>query len=111
MKRIKFSEIKKILAVNSIEAVSNLPDNESFLSLRSISKSTVNDLSFFSNIKYLDDLKNIEAKACLINKKYIDFLPKNCHPIIVSDPYYALALISNIFNSEVLNSNGIISKK
>ena len=110
MKRIKFSEIKKILAVNSIEAISDLPDNESFLSLRSISKSTDNDLSFFSNIKYLDDLKNIQAKACLINKKYIDLLPKNCHPIIVNDPYYALALISNIFNNEALNSNGIISK-
>ena len=30
-----------------------------------------------------------------------NYLPKNCEPIIVKDPYLALALISNLFNDEV----------
>ena len=68
------------------------------------------DLSFFSNQRYLDSLKNIKAKACLIENKYKAHLPKNCEPIIVKDPYLALALISNLQSEDSFKSNGILSK-
>ncbi len=109
-KKIKFIDIKNILKKNSLEVRSKISDNENFLKLKSITNSSINDLSFFSNIKYLNDLKNIKAKACLIEEKYIKFLPENCEPIVVSDTYLALALISNLFNDEIVNSNGVISK-
>ena len=110
MKKIKYIEIKELLEKNSLEVKSTIPDEQIFLSLKTITNSSENDLSFFSNIKYLNDLKKIKAKACLINKKYINFLPNNCYPIIVKDPYLALAFVSNLFNDEVIKSNGIISK-
>ena len=110
-KKIKFIDIKNILKKNSLEVRSKISDNENFLKLKSITNSSINDLSFFSNIKYLNDLKNIKAKACLIEEKYIKFLPENCEPIVVSDTYLALALISNLFNDEIVNSNGVISKQ
>ena len=110
-KKIKFKDIKNILKKNSLEVYSKITDNENFLKLKSITNSSINDLSFFSNIKYLNDLKNIKAKACLIEEKYIKFLPKNCEPIVVNDTYLALALISNLFNDEIVNSNGVISKQ
>ncbi len=109
MKKIKYKEIKEILKKNSLEVESNISDEEIFLSLKSISNSSENDLSFFSNIRYLNVLKKIKAKACLIEEKFINYLPDNCYPIIVIDPYLALAFVSNLFNSEVLKSNGIIS--
>ena len=109
MKTIRYIEIKKILEVNSIEVKSNISDNESFSSIKTLSNSKSNDLSFFSNLKYLNDLKKNKAKACLIEDKFLEYLPKDCEPIIVKDPYLALALISNIFNEEQVNSNGIIS--
>ncbi len=108
--QIKYSEIKNILEKNSLEVNSKIPKNETFFNIKTISNSSKDDLSFFSNQKYLKDLKKINAKACLIEEKFIKFLPKNCVPIIVKDPYLALALISNIFNKENLISNGIISK-
>ena len=110
MKKIKYIDIKKILEENSIEITSDIPDNEIFLSIKTAKNSTNKDLSFFSNIKYLNDLKNTDAKACLIENKFINYLPKNCEPIIISDSYLALALVSNLFNDEVIKSNGIISK-
>ena len=110
MKKIKYIEIKELLEKNSLEVKSTIPDEQIFLSLKTITNSSENDLSFFSNIKYLNDLKKIKAKACLINKKYINYLPNNCYPIIVKDPYLALAFVSNLFNDEVIKSNGIISK-
>ena len=110
MKKIKYIEIKELLEKNSLKVKSTIPDEQIFLSLKTISNSSENDLSFFSNIKYLNDLKKIKAKACLIDEKYINYLPNNCYPIIVKDPYLALAFVSNLFNDEVIKSNGIISK-
>ena len=110
MKKINYLEIKEILEKNSLEVNSKISDEEIFFSLKTISNSSDNDLSFFSNIRYLNDLKKIRAKACLIEQKYINYLPKNCRPIIVEDPYLALAFVSNLFNDEKIQSNGIISK-
>ena len=109
MKKIKYIEIKEILEKNSLEVSSELSEEEIFSNLKTISNSSENDLSFFSNIRYLNDLKKIKAKACLIEEKFISYLPKNCYPIIVKDPYLALAFVSNLFNSEIFVSNGIVS--
>ena len=109
MRKIKYKDIKEVLDKNSLEVKSKISDHETFLSINTISNSSYNDLSFFSNIRYLNDLKEIKAKACLIEQKYINYLPNNCFPIIVKDPYLALAVLSNLFNDEVFKSNGIIS--
>ena len=110
LKKIKFIDIKNILEKNSIKLISNISDDEIFLSIKTILNSTNKDISFFSNLKYLNDLKSIKAIACLIEDKYENLLPNNCKPIIVSDPYFALAVITNIFNKEDFKSNGVISK-
>ena len=82
-----------------------------FSSIKTISNASDKDLSFFSNQRYLDSLKNIKAKACLIENKYKEHLPKNCEPIIVKDPYLALALISNLFLMMIiLNQMVLLSK-
>ena len=110
MNNIKFIEIVEFLESRSIAFNSKLSKNTIFASIKTISNSSSDDLSFFTNIRYLNDLKNLKAKACIIESKYITYLPKNCVPIIVEDPYLVLALISNIFNNESFKSNGTLSK-
>ena len=110
MKKIKYKEIKELLNKHSLEIFSNISDDEIFSSVKTISNASDKDLSFFSNLRYLDSLKNIKAKACLIENKYKEHLPKNCEPIIVKDPYLALALISNLQSEDSFKSNGILSK-
>ncbi len=110
MKKIKFKEIKELLNKNSIEVFSNISDDEIFSGVKTISNASDKDLSFFSNQRYLDSLKNIKAKACIIENQYKEHLPKNCEPIIVKEPYLALALISNIQSEDSFKSNGILSK-
>ncbi len=111
MKIIKYKYIKDLLVKNSIEVNSKISDDEKFLSIKTISNASNNDLSFFSNSKYLNDLKKTKAKACLVENTYIKYLPKSCMPIVLNDPYLGLALISNLFNDQNLSSNGLISKK
>ena len=111
MNTIKYKDIKKLLIENSLELDSNISDEEVFLSIKTIANSSENDLSFFTNSKYLNDLKQTKAKACLIEIQFKKYLPIHCKPIVLEDPYSALALISNLFNDQNFKSNGIISNK
>ena len=107
--KISFAIIKDFLKNNSIELETTLDLKAIFNSINSIKNSTSEDLTFFHNSKYLNQLKETGAKACLIQKKYISYLNKKCIPIIVDDPYLCYAHISNLFFPSI-TSNGIIDK-
>ena len=110
MSKIKYSEIVENLTKLSIEVNSEVDSEETFTKINTIQNSKKNDLTFFSNIKYKNDLINISAKACLIKEEFINFLPENCKPIIVKDPYLALASLSKLFSKKINISTGKISK-
>ena len=110
MKKIKYIEIVNTLKEESIYVSSKFNNNDFFNSIKPVSTARDNDLSFFANVKYLNSLKNTKAKACLINEKYVQYIPKTCTPIIVEDPYLVFAILSNIFFSEIKKSTGKISK-
>ena len=109
MRQIKYSQIVNILKLNQIDVQSNIDSNSVFLGIKSLSQASINDLSFFSNLKYLNDLKLTKAKACIISKKFKDHLPSNCEPIIVDDPYLVLAYVIEILENKKIQSNGVIS--
>ncbi len=109
LNKISYLEIKNCFEKNKLYFSSKLSDDDFFLALKSIYIAGSNDLTFFSNNSSITLLKNLRAKACLINKKYIDMVPKNTVSIIVDDPYKAFAIVSNLFSNEDL-SNGEISK-
>ncbi len=111
MKKIKYCDIKNCFRKNLIEVKSNLNDEVFFLGIKSILNSTSDDLSFFSNIKYIESLKKTNSKACLIQKDYTKYLPNNCEPIIVKDPYFAFASLTHLFSNQNNQSNGTISKE
>ncbi len=110
MKTIKYSDIVIKLNQNLIEVKSDIDDDEKFSGINSILNAQKEDISFFSNIKYVDNLKICKAKACIINSNYIKYLPDNCKPIIVQDPYLAFACLTELFNILTIKSNGIISE-
>jgi len=51
------------------------------------------DVTFFNNIKYLDELTATRAGACLVAREYADKLPATTVPLIVPQPYEAFAAI------------------
>ncbi len=110
MNKIRYLDIVNQLKKNSIEIESNIDSEFIFSGINTLLKSRTNDLTFFSNTKYIQDLKKCKAKACLIEYKYSHCLPEKCTPIITNDPYLALAFISELFNNQKSFSNGTISK-
>ena len=65
LNKIKYIEIKDILKKYKLEVESNFSDEEEFLNLKTIANSLDNDLSFFSNIRYLNDLKKNKSQGLL----------------------------------------------
>ncbi len=64
-----------------------------------------NQLSFFHSTKYLNALKNTKAGAVLLEKEYIEYLPKGSIALITDEPYLKLALASSLFAHKLSNSS------
>lgn len=60
------------------------------------------DLSFFQNVKYLEQFKNTKASACIISEKFIDKAPAGVALLISENPYYSYAIITQrLFHQKV----------
>lgn len=55
------------------------------------------EITFFDNVKYIEDLKKTKASYCLIKDKYTEFLNKNCTPLISDEPLLDFILIASTF--------------
>lgn len=53
-------------------------------------------ISFYNGgFEYLDDVKSTRIRACFIKKEHVDILPSSVIPMIVRDPYLAIAQTVN----------------
>ena len=108
-KKISYLDIKNLLISYNINPISDLKNNDLFTSFNSINNANNTELTFFNDTSQLKVLQNTRAKACLINKKDIEQLPKSTVPILVENTYKSFAILSNLFSSTI-ESNGIISE-
>ena len=84
IKNTIFSKKKKF-PNNKIKNVSNLLDSKK------------SDITFFENVKYINDLKNTKASFCFIKEKHVSQLKSNCIPITSEQPLLDFIIISKLF--------------
>ncbi|HAT6978783.1 TPA: UDP-3-O-(3-hydroxymyristoyl)glucosamine N-acyltransferase [Legionella pneumophila] len=65
--------------------------------LAKISEATINDLVMLHQKKYVKELKNTAARACIIGPDYVKFAPDYMYLLIHPNPYKAFALIAQAF--------------
>jgi len=92
-----FEDLKNFFKDHSFSLISDISDNQILNGIGSLLNSNNQQLTFFNNVKYVNDLCKTRALGCFILKEYINLLPKNCKPIIVNDPYKSFALSTNFF--------------
>ena len=51
------------------------------------------DLCYMDNRKYLDDLKNTKARACLVSPRFSEFVPAGTFQFVTPDPYRIYCLV------------------
>lgn len=74
-----------------------------------IGQANDNDLTFLSNAKYINDLKNTKAKACIIHAKHLSKLPKTALALLSENPYASYAQIASALHT-TNNNDGKISQ-
>ena len=65
--------------------------------LATLASATSGDLSFFSNLKYLSELKATKASAVLIDETALEACPT--HAIVLENPYLAFARVATLFDT------------
>ena len=60
------------------------------------------EISFFDNKRYLNDLKNTKAKAVFIAEEFVKYLPQNTAAIICENPYLAMAKATAYFKKALI---------
>ncbi len=56
-----------------------------------------NEISFFDNKRYIEDLKKTSAKAVFIAEEFVEHLPANTAAIICKNPYLSMARATAYF--------------
>ena len=70
------------------------------------------EITFFSDKKFLDDLKSTKASFVLVRESDKDFLPSTAKALVVDDPYLAFAKLSQLFAPQpyVVSKNVVIGE-
>jgi len=61
-----------------------------------------NQLSFFENRKYADELKNTKAGAVFIKEEDLPLLPKGVNALVSKNPYLSMAKATKYFAKELI---------
>ncbi len=56
-----------------------------------------NEISFFDNKRYIEDLKKTSAKAVFIAQEFVEFLPQGTAAIVCENPYLSMAKATAYF--------------
>jgi len=66
-------------------------------SMNTLKQASSSELSFVSNSKYINDIKNSSAGAIIVDEKTKEFLSSSCVALVVDSPYWQMAELSKYF--------------
>ncbi len=99
-KQIKLKEIAEFLELeyNGEDVI--------IRNLNTLKDAYENELSFFDNPKYLEDLKVTKARAVLLKEEFIEHLPSGCIGLVTNEPYLKLAFTTKLFTPSIVEQDG-----
>lgn len=99
-KQIRLKEIAEFLRLEY--------SGEDFVvkNLNTLKDACENELSFFDNPKYLEDLKVTQASVVLLKEEFLEHLPNGCVGLVTSEPYLKLAHTTKLFAPNIVEKKG-----
>jgi UDP-3-O-[3-hydroxymyristoyl] glucosamine N-acyltransferase len=90
MNNFFFKKVKKFILLKEIFNICNYSEkkfcNQKIFDVNNIRDAKFGDVIFFNNLKYENEVKNSEASACIVNKKFAKYLNKKIIPIFSHNP-------------------------
>ena len=72
-------------------------EDKEIVGINTLKDAKENEISFFENKNYLNDLKNTKAGAVLLKEEFVDELPNGVVALITDEPYLKMALLTKKF--------------
>ena len=97
---MKLSEIARLIGAEFSA------DDKEITAMNTLKDASSSELSFVANKKYLKDVATSQAGAIIVDEKSKDAVPEGCIALVVTSPYWEMAVLSKEFASEVEDSSG-----
>jgi len=93
-----------IAAATSSEVMQGADAGKTLDGVRPLAEAQPRHLSFFENRKYLPQLRETQAGACLVSAQFADRVPAGTVALVCKAPYRAFALALHLFYPDALRS-------
>jgi len=97
---MKLSEIAKILNIN-FEG-----EDKEITGANTLDDANEHEITFISNKKYASKIPHTKAGAILIPQEALSLVPSHTTALVVDDPYWALAILSEKFAPPIEDEDG-----
>ena len=101
---IKLSHIVKLCGVTN-DLTNDL--DKLVYDVSSLNDANEGHLSFMDNKKLINDFVGSKASFCLVNSKYLEFIPKKMIPLVCTNPYKSFAILAKEFYPPTLQKSYI----
>ena len=120
MKNNFFKKTKKFILLKDIINICNLYNNKlsskKVYDVNNIKDANSDEITFFNNLNYLDEVKSSKASFCIVSEKYKKYLNKRTIAVISNNPlidFYKVVLLfypDSSFDDENINPVKSIKK-
>jgi UDP-3-O-[3-hydroxymyristoyl] glucosamine N-acyltransferase len=104
----KFILLKEI--INICNSYNNKLSSKKIYGVNNIKDANSDEVTFFNNLNYLDEVKSCKASVCIVSEKFKKYLNKKTIPVISKNPlvdFYKIVLLfypESSFDDEKINS-------
>ena len=99
--------LAELAELPDVELATEVDPNIMISDVRPLDQAGEGDLTFLSNLKYLDQFLNTNATACIAARAALKKFPKGLSILVAEDPYKAYARIANKFYQPVLGNGEV----
>ena len=75
--------------------------NIDIVAMNTLKDAKKDEITFVSNSKYIKDIQYTQAAAILVNETTKEYVPDGCVVLVVENPYWDVAILSEYFSSDI----------
>ncbi|MDD2840256.1 MAG: UDP-3-O-(3-hydroxymyristoyl)glucosamine N-acyltransferase [Rickettsiales bacterium] len=110
--KIDYAKLEDIIFLTKSTVIGDYDVEKKIYKVSTLKKATENDISFLTNKKYVEDLKNTKAGAVFVEKSMVDRVPTGTVALIHENPHFAYMLcLQAIYKAPIFEINAGLSRK
>lgn len=111
-KKMDYAKLEDVVFLTKSDVIGDYDTQKKIYNVATLKNATENDISFLTNKKYIDDLKNTKAGAVFVEKSLADKVPSGIVALIHENPHFAYMLcLQAMYLVPIFEINAGISRK